>query len=170
LLIGYPSEEHPAKGWQAVTDLARRGGTVVCLESKAFVEGDDRSRWLPLRDVLSCVPFNDWLYHREHVARPHPVMAGLQGPGLLDWNYYGDLIPQEMFQGKTQPVEPIIAAFAVGYCKPTGYDAGIALGVYKLGKGRLVLNAMNVLKHVGHHPASDRLFLNLIVWAMGAKR
>jgi len=170
LLIGQPREKHPAKAWQAVNDFIQRGGTVICLSHQAFKEGDDRSRWLPLRDKLACVTFGDWLYHREHVARPHPVMAGLQGPGLLDWNYYGDLIPHEMFQGKTQPVEPIIAAFTTGYCKPTGYDAGIALGAYTLGKGRLILNTLHILEHLGSHPAADRLLLNFVSWGRGAKR
>ena len=123
-----------------MTDFVKHGGTALCLSHHAFAEGDDRSRWLPPRGKLSCVTFHDWADHREHVARPHPVFAGLQAPGVLDWNDYGDLIAHEMFQGPEQPAEPIVAAFAVGYCKPTGYDAGIALGAYRLGKGRLVLN------------------------------
>jgi len=168
LLVGQPREKQPAKIWKAVTDFTKRGGTVVCLSHQAFAEGDDRARWLPLRGKLTCVSFWDWLYHREHVARPHPVMAGLQAPGILDWEYYGELIPHEMFQGAAQPVEPIIAAFTAGYCKPTGYDAGIALGAYRLGKGRLVLNALHILEQVGRHPAADRLLLNLIDWTTGA--
>lgn len=168
LLIGRQPLRHPAARWPAVTDFAKRGGTVVCLSPDAFAGGDDPVRWLPLRGRLTVTTFWDWLYHREHVARPHPVMAGLQGPGLLDWNYYGELIPHVMFQGRAQPTEPIIAAFAAGYCMPTGYDAGIALGSYRLGKGRLVLNAMTILEQVGRHPAADRLLLNLIAWAAGA--
>ena len=168
LLIGQPREKQPAAQWRTVTDFARRGGTVVCLSHRAFAEDDDLSRWLPLRGKLACVTFWDWLYHREHVARPHPVMAGLQAPGVLDWDYYDDLITHEMFRGTAQPVEPIIAALTVGYCMPTGYDAGIALGAYRLGKGRLILNALNILEHIGGHPAADRLLLNLIAWTTGA--
>jgi len=165
LLVGQPREKQTAPYWRAVTTFAKRGGTVVCLSHQAFAAGDDRSHWLPLRGKLACVTFWDWLYHREHVARPHPIFAGLQVPGLLDWNYYGDLISHEMFQGAAQPAEPIVAAFAVGYCKPTGYDAGIALGAYRLGKGRLILNTLKLLENIGRHPATDRLLLNLITWS-----
>jgi len=59
------------------------------------------------------------------VARPHPVLAGLPGPGVLDWDYYDKVVSHEMFQGALQPDEAIVAAFAVGYCLPGGYDSGI---------------------------------------------
>jgi hypothetical protein len=96
-------------------------------------------------------------------------MAGLPGAGLLDWDTYGEVISHEMFQGTTQPVEVIIAAFAVGFCKPTGYDAGIVLGAYRHGKGRLVLNTLHILEQLGHQPTADRLLLNLIAWAAGSR-
>ena len=168
LLVGVPREKWPEAQWRAVAEFAERGGTVVCLAPRAFAEGDDPVRWLPLRGRLTCVTFWDWLYHREHVARPHPVLAGLQGPGVLDWDYYGEVISHEMFQGSAQPVEPIVAAFAVGYCRPTGYESGIVLGAYPYGRGRLVLNALHLLENLGRHPAADRLTLNLIAWAAGA--
>jgi hypothetical protein len=167
LLVGQPREKRPARQWRALAERAARGGTVICLSPKAFSDGDDPLRWLPLRGALRCVTFWDWLYHREHVARPHPVMAGLPGAGLLDWDAYGDVISHKMFQGNPQPSDVIIAAFTVGFCTPTGYDAGIALGAYRHGKGRLVLNTLHILEQLGQQPTADHLLLNLIAWAAG---
>lgn len=165
LLVGQPREKHPAPYWQALAERAKRGGTVLYLSPRAFADGENPARWLPLRGTLQCVSFGDWLYHRECVARPHPVTAGLPGPGLLDWDACGEIISHEMFQGSAQPAEVIIAAFAVGYCKPTGYDAGIVLGAYRHGKGRLILNTLHLLEHLGSNPVADRLLLNLLAWA-----
>jgi len=40
-----------------------------------------------------------------------------------------------------KPVEVLAAAFALGYCRPGGYDSGIVLAAFERGQGRAALNA-----------------------------
>ena len=56
--------------------------------------------------------FHDWLYHKECVARAHPVLDGLAGKGILDWDYYGPVITHGLFEGQRTPDDVIVAAFA----------------------------------------------------------
>jgi len=169
LLLGQPRDTEPESHWHSLAAWTARGGTVIALSPRAFTQGDGLLHRLPLRDKPRLVGFWDWLYHRECVARSHPAISGLQGPGLLDWGIFGEVISHVMLQGGARPSEPIIAAFAVGYCKATGYDSGIVLGAYRHGKGRFILNALNILENVGRHPAADRLLLNLIAYGAGLR-
>jgi len=49
-----------------------------------------------------------------------------------------------------------------GYSCPGGYASGVLLGAYRRGEGRIVLNTLSILDHLGAHPAADRLLLNLV--------
>lgn|GEM_PF-1437145 len=113
---------------------------------------------------------NNWLYHREDVARPHPFFAGLPAPGILDYDYYGPLIPHEVFEGQELPDDVAAAFFATGYTPHparTGYVAGLIAAVYGLGAGRFAINSLRILENLDRHPAADRLLLNMIDYATG---
>ncbi|MFA6108588.1 MAG: sugar-binding domain-containing protein, partial [Candidatus Latescibacterota bacterium] len=75
----------------------------------------DRVGWLPLAPKGQCNEIWDWLYHKECVAKRHPVFADLPAGGILDWDYYGSVIPKRLFTGQATPDEVVAAAFAVGY-------------------------------------------------------
>ena len=60
---------------------------------------------------------------------------------------------------------PSVDAFAVSYPDPTGNVSGLMLGAYRVGEGRIVLNTLRILEHVGTQPAADRLLLNLVAYA-----
>lgn len=122
-------------------------------------------KWLPLAKKGSVVNFADWLYHKECVAKAHPVFAGLQAKGIMDWDYYGPVISHQYFEGQDTPTEVIAACFASGYCCKSGYASGIMLSRYAFGKGNFILNTFNIQENVGKHPAADRLLLNLIAYA-----
>lgn len=139
-------------------------GTLV-QEDTALAATRSSQRWLPLPDKGRWRPFNDWLYHKECVAKAHPVFAGLQAGGIMDWEYYGPVISHTILEAATPPATALAAAFATGYCTPGGYASGIMLGEYPLGAGRFILNTFNLLDQVGTHPAADRLLLNLIHYA-----
>ena len=154
--------------WQALLQAVDRGCTAVFLSPLAFKQGDDTVARLPLEPKGRWYAFNDWLYHKECVARAHPVFAGLQRPGIMDWDYYGPVIPHELYTGQETPDDVAAVAFAVGYSCPGGYASGVLLGAYRFGAGRIVLNTLRILDHVGAHPAADRLLLNLVDY--GASR
>ncbi len=156
---------------EARVELLRRvagGAVAVFLEPGAFKRGDDATGWLPLKNKGALTRFSDWLYHKECVAKKHAFFDGLQPPGVMDWDYYGPLITNVFFEGQDTPDDTAAAAFAVCHSsRPDGYAAGLMLGSYSFGAGRIVLNTFNILGNVDKHPAADRLLMNLISTAAG---
>ncbi|NLX42679.1 MAG: hypothetical protein GXY79_04275, partial [Chloroflexi bacterium] len=167
ILVGDPGEEGQEVGrWRELVARIHTGSVALFLSPMAFRRGDDPVGWLPLARKGRCYAFGDWLYHKECVAKAHPVFAGLQAPGIMDWDYYGAVIPHELFDGQDTPAEVMAAAFAVSYPCPGGYASGVLMGAYPLGAGRFVLNTLRILDLVDRHPAADRLLLNLIRYAL----
>jgi hypothetical protein len=153
--------------WEELARRMAQGSTVVFLAPSALQRDNDPVGWLPLPAGHKgrAYEFNDWLYHKECVARAHPVFAGLAGPGILDWDYYGPLISRTIFDGQDTPDETMAAAFALGYPCPGGYASGLVMAAYRFGAGRFVLNTLKILENLGAHPAADRLLVNLIAYA-----
>jgi len=150
-------------------DLLRcvaRGSVAVFLKPGAFKKGGDALGWLPLKNKGHLAEFSDWLYHKECVAKRHPLFDGLQPPGIMDWDYYGPLITSRFFDGQDTPDEIAAAAFAVCHSsRPDGYAAGAMLSVQRFGEGRIILNTLDVLDNVDKHPAADALLMNMINYA-----
>ncbi len=166
ILVGDVSNNPPpASDWRELATRMATGSTVVFLSPKAFAQGPQSTAWLPLANKGHLYEFHDWLYHKECVAKRHPVFEGLQGEGILDFYYYGPMIPTYLFDGQDAPSEVVAAAFAAGYSTAGGYASGILLGSYKFGTGQFLLNSFPILDHVDKHPVADRLLLNLIRYA-----
>jgi hypothetical protein len=166
LLVGDVSKQPAtADEWQRLAVRIATGSTVVFLSPLAFQRDKKASAWLPLANKGRVYEFYDWLYHKECVAKPHPVFAGLQGSGILDWDYYGPVLPHYLLDGQDTPAEVIAAAFAAGYSTPGGYASGVLLGSYKFGAGQFFVNTFPLLENIDAHPAADRLLLNLIQYA-----
>jgi len=171
ILVGDPGEAGQEAGlWRDVVTRILTGSVAVFLSPAVFRRGDDPVGWLPLSRKGRCYAFGDWLYHKECVAKAHPVFAGLQAPGIMDWDYYGAVVPHDLFDGQDTPTEVMAAAIAVSYPCPGGYASGVLMGAYPLGAGRFVLNTLRILDQVDRHPAADRLLLNLIAYALGHAR
>jgi Glycosyl hydrolases family 2, TIM barrel domain/Glycosyl hydrolases family 2/Glycosyl hydrolases family 2, sugar binding domain len=166
ILVGDVSKEPAVAGeWQQLAARMATGSTVVFLSPLAFERDKKASAWLPLANKGRIYEFTDWLYHKECVAKPHPVFAGLQGSGILDWDYYGPVLPHYLLDGQDTPAEVIAAAFAAGYSTPGGYASGVLLGSYKFGAGQFFVNTFPLLENNDTHPAADLLLLNLIQYA-----
>jgi hypothetical protein len=164
ILVGdVPSERSTAEEWSQLARRMATGSTVIFLAPQAFQRGDQDAGWLPLARKGQVRKFVDWLYHKECVAKPHPVFAGLQ-TRMMDWDYYGPVIPHLIFEGQDTPAEVVAAAFAAGYW-PGNYVSGVLLGSYKFGAVQFLLNSLVILDNVDTHPAADRLLLNLIEYA-----
>ncbi len=166
ILVGDVSNNPPpASDWKELATRMATGSTVVFLSPEAFAQGHQSTAWLPLAKKGRVYEFNDWLYHKDCVAKRHPIFEGLQGEGILDFYYYGPMIPTYLFDGQDTPSEVIAAAFAAGYSTQGGYASGILLGSYKFGTGQFLLNTFPILDHVDSHPVADRLLLNLVRYA-----
>lgn len=81
---------------------------------------------------------------------------------MLDWDDYGFTTPQYLFAGQGAPDDVAAAGFAVGYPSPSGVVAGLVLGSYRLGAGRVVLNTFRILETLDTSPYAGRLLLNLV--------
>jgi hypothetical protein len=136
-------------------------------EDSAFKSQKAALGWLPLKKKGRFYEFADWLYHKECVAKAHPIFDGLQAKGIMDWEYYGPVISHKLYEGVETPDEVIAAAFATGYCCKGGYMSGIMLATYPFGKGKFLINTFNILDNIDKHPAADRLLLNMIKHASG---
>jgi len=166
ILVGEPAGDpgNPSP-WRELARRMAQGSAAIFLSPAAFARGNDSVGWLPLANKGRCYAFNDWLYHKECVAKLHPVFDGLQAKGIMDWDYYGPIVPHHLFDGQDTPEEVIAAAFAVSYPCPGGYASGVLLGAYPFGAGRFYLNTLHILENVDRHPAADRLLLNLVAYA-----
>ncbi len=166
ILVGDVSKNPAAASeWQQLATRMATGSTVVFLSPLAFQRDKNAAAWLPLKNKGRVYEFNDWLYHKECVAKPHPVFAGLKGSGLLDWDYYGPVLPHRLLDGQDTPAEVIAAAFAAGYSTPGGYASGVLLGSYRFRAGTFFVNTFPLLENIDTHPAADQLLLNLIEYA-----
>ena len=138
------------------------GSSVIFLSPAAFARGEDFVGWLPLPVKGRCYRFHDWLYHKECVAKAGPLFAGLQAGGIMDWDYWGQVIPHYLYEGQPDPAEVHAAAFAVSTTTREGYASGLLLASYCFGAGWMTLNTIPILENLDRHPAADRLLVNLI--------
>jgi hypothetical protein len=162
ILVGDVSKTGKPEDWRELARRVATGSMVIFLSPHAFERGKDAVAYLPLAKKGRCFKFDDWLYHKECVAKAHPVFDGLQAKGILDWYYYGPVIPHYLFDGQEPPGEVIAAAFAAGYSTPGGYVSGILLGRYAFGEGHFIVNTFPILEQLDRHPAADRLLINLL--------
>ena len=169
IVVGNSAESSltPAQRVEMLRRVAR-GSVAVFLDPGVFRKGSDAVGWLPLKSKGRLTSFSDWLYHKECVTKRHVLFAGLASPGIMDWDYYGALISNRFFEGQDTPEDVAAAAFAVCHSsRPDGYAAGVMLGAYPFGAGKIVLNTFNLLGNLDKHPAADRLILNLVAYAGG---
>lgn len=163
ITLQFVSRADTASNWASVSRVRlfdEQGNRVVHLDARSHVENG--VGWLPLEQKTPFTYFDDWLYHKECVAKNHLVFDGLQAKGIMDWEYYGPVISPTLFESREEAAEVMAATFAVGYPSATGYASGLMLAEYPFGNGRFMVNTFNILENIGTHPAADRLLLNLI--------
>jgi hypothetical protein len=163
ILVGMPGNAGDAKVWEELKQRMSGGATVLFLGPKLFIEQAAAMDWLPLKNKGRCYTFFDWLYHKECVAGRHPVFEGLHGAGIMDMDYYGPVIPHEVFADIDTPDQTIAAAFVTGYHDlPDGYGCSILIGAWRSGEGRFILSTPYILENLDVHPAADQLLVNLV--------
>ncbi len=151
-------------GAEVFRDLASciaRGATAVFLSPEIFADDSQPTRWLPLANKGTITPIHGWLYLKDEWAKSHPIFDGLPAGGLLDYTYYGDLIPDAVLQGQDPPSEAVAGAIKASQ----DYDSGLMLAVYPFGHGRIILNTLHIRENLGKHPVAERLLRNLLRYA-----
>ncbi len=160
VIVGHPGHLTA----QEVASLGRAvaGGTTALVFSPwELIPAGERETTLPWGQDIVCSSFHDWLYHKECFSKPGIVFDDLPSPGLMDWEFYGDVVPRHLLHG-ARPADVAAVAFVLGYPLPGGYLSGVLAGSYAVGRGRLIVSCFDVLEHLGSSPVADRLVLNLV--------
>jgi len=159
------SSKPPVPGGKAgFADLARRiagGSAVVFLSPDVFAHADNRTAWLPLVRKGTLAPIRGWLYLKDEWAKRHPIFDGLRAGGLMDYTYYRELIPDDVWQDQDPAAEAVAGAIKASQ----DYASGLMVSVYTLGEGRFILNTLKVRESLETHPAAERLLRNMLRYA-----
>jgi hypothetical protein len=173
IVVGTPGASATEQQWSDLLRRIAQGDTAIFLSPAAFAVEKDTSRRFPARKKGRIYAFYDWLYHKECVAKSCPLFEGLQGKGLLEWDYFGPTLPRILFDGfEVKPDGVFAAAFAAGYTAPGGYASGILLAHMPFFNGGFVINSFQIAENLGF-PVADRMLLNAVLYgsnkARGAK-
>ena len=163
-LVGDIPEEEKESAWKTIRALLDAGATVVLGSRFAMAKGDDWTAYapIPIQSFPAQRGPTDWLYHKEYLAkRNHPYFSGLP-TGMMSWDYYRYLIRGAYFRSDEKAEDVASICFGVGEHAPGGYQGGMELCAYAVGRGRLVLNAYALLENLNQNPAADRLLLNIL--------
>ncbi|MBS1852535.1 MAG: glycoside hydrolase family 2 [Acidobacteria bacterium] len=159
--------EDPAAGWPELIRRVESGATAIFLSPDVFRKGDEPLGWLPLSEkgrlsMTSEYTF-PWVYPTDEWLKEHPITEGLPAGGLMDYLYWRDMIPDVRYVPQQTPDEAIAGSIRTSL----GYESELMLAIYRLGKGRFVLNTLNVTANLGKIPAADRLLCNMLRFAAG---
>jgi hypothetical protein len=102
---------------------------------------------------------------RDDIVKPHSIFDGLPSRCLMDLYFYRDLIARRSIVGFGKETENVVPAFAVGKPGAQGYWAGSNLLVYKIGRGKVIVCTLRIVKNLEKNPAADRVLLNMVSFA-----
>ncbi len=105
----------------------------------------------------------EWLYHRMPIAKPCSLLKGLKARGILDQNYYNEILSQQYLILEEKAKESAVLAFAMNVVATGGVGpiCGTMLGKNSYGKGQYAFTTLDILENIGH-PAADKLLLAMI--------
>jgi hypothetical protein len=161
VLVGSAPAAGGQDAWRGLFERIARGDTVVFLSPGVFREADNPVARVPLPQPGSLTPIYGWLYLKDEWSKRHPIFAGLQAGGLMDYTLYRELIPDLVFAGQEPPAEAVAGAIKASQ----DYASGLMLSVHALGAGRFVLNTLLIRENLGKHPLAERLLRNLLRYA-----
>jgi hypothetical protein len=152
-----------AAAWRALYARTARGAHLIFLANSVFANGGDALHWLalPNRGTLATNP--EWLYHRDYVAKPGPLWAGLRTK-LMEPEFFGPMMAHVQFINDIAPAPETAALGIYSTANMDGhfdYHDGLALGTFPFHQGRLTLCGFDILHNLGQ-PAPDRLLVNII--------
>ena len=146
------------RNWPAASPAGRRS----CSSPRRFSPGAiGRSPGSPLTKKGTLSPIVGWLYLKDEWCKRHPIFEGMPSGGLMEYNYYREIIPDLVWSGQDPPAEAVAGAIKASQ----DYASGLMLAVYDLGEGRLILNTLRIRENLGRHPAAEQLLRNLLRYA-----
>jgi hypothetical protein len=157
-----------AATWKSLYARIAGGAHAIFLSPEAFSDGKDPKKWLTICGQPPCGDSDwinhDWLYHKDVIAKLHPLTAGLQTK-IMTPDYYGEILAHTAyFREMTAPGDAAAVAIRCTDCPPFQVKTGVMLGTYSCQAGKVTLNSLQVVRMLGH-PAADRLLLNMVACA-----
>jgi hypothetical protein len=138
-----------------------RGSYAIFLSPEVFKKGNNPVGFLPLERKGSLSTIYSWLYLKDEWAKQHPVFKGLPAGGLMDHQFYRELIPGTVWMGQDPPKEALAGAIKASQ----DYSSGLMLSVYPFGSGNFILNTLLIQNNLDIHPAAEHLLRNLLNYA-----
>jgi hypothetical protein len=163
ILVGIhpPQGEDTLSAFTSLIQHIARGSNAVFLSPEVFIQGRNKVAFLPLEKKGSLSREWSWLYLTDEWAKQHPVFEGLPAGGLMDHQFYRELIPGTFWRGQDPPME----AVAGGIKASQAYFSGLMVSVNQFGYGSFILNTLLIKNNLGTHPAAERLLRNLLRYA-----
>ncbi len=158
LAASKPPAPGGAAAFQELMARVSRGATVIFLCPEVFAEGNDPAAHLPVEGQRVMGKMYSWIYLKDEWAKQHPIFKGTPAGGLMDPTYYGPLLRDNYHVRGGDPSEAVAGEIKTSQ----GYDAGLTVAVYRRGKGRFIVNTLQIRPNLGRHPAADRLLLNML--------
>ena len=156
-------------GREVFEELVRRiasGSSAVFLSEKVFADNDLTTRWLPLKTKGIITKSRSWIYGRDEWVKDHPVFEGLQKGGLMDLQFYRELLAgsHPLFTGIAKPEAALAGAFQTSsFDSVLGiYHYGLIMAEYPVWAGRILLNTLLVAENLGEVPQAERLLRNML--------
>jgi hypothetical protein len=166
ILVGTKPAAGDAAAWLALAQHIARGSTAIFLSADVFRKGDNAVGWAPLENkgnIAKGIIGNDqeWLYIHDQWTKRHPIFDGLPSGGIMDCNYYREIITSARWEGIAPPAEVVAAGINTSF----GYSSGTYMTTHRLGAGQFVLNLLNIHGQLGKDPVAERLLRNLLRFA-----
>ncbi len=161
ILVGSRPPADAAPAFASLAQHIARGSTAIFLSPEVFKKGDSAVGWLPLTNKGSLTRIPGWLYLKDEWAKRHPIFDGLPAGGLMDYTFYREIIPDDVWMDQEPPSE----AVSGGIKASQDYAAGLMVSVNSFGAGRFILNTLLIRENLGSHPVAERLLRNLLRYA-----
>ena len=150
ILVGIPT----ANDVKPLLDAALRGRRVVFLNHEAFAAFPALVCAIA-GEGARCADTHDTIYHQDHVAKRHPLFAGIADPGVLEADRFGIVFPHALFRDTEKPTKTVCASMRVD----TSYlTSGLSFGEF----GNITLSTFRIEQALTRHPFADKLLLNLL--------
>ena len=163
ILVGAipPAGKDTLSAFTALIQHIAGGSNVVFLAPEVFRQGKNTVRFLPLEKKGSLSNLYSWLYLKDEWAKQHPIFEGLPSGGLMDHQFYREIIPALAFVSQDPPVEAVSGSIK----SSLDYASGLMVSVNSFGAGNFILNTLLIRDNLGTHPAAERLLRNMLRFA-----
>ncbi|MBK8881569.1 MAG: hypothetical protein IPN67_04065 [Bacteroidales bacterium] len=95
------------------------------------------------------------------MGKKHPIFEALPSGGLMDHQFYREIIPGTAWTGQDPPKEAVAGAIK----SSLDYESGLMVSVNSFVSGNFILNTLLIQNSLDTHPAAERLLRNLINYA-----